>query len=590
MKNTKELGLSDYKHALPMSELLQSLGLEGPNGSGKILCPFHDESTPSCHVYDSHLYCYGCGVSMDSIDLVMTLEEVGFKDALRRLAKLADLPDPDFNGDMETIHRKQAEIAVIYARFFEKSKENSAHALDYLQSRGITPDTIQNLDVGYFPVGYELDDEDRELAKKAGLVAKSGNFLFNAAVVFPITYGHRVMSLYGRMHDDVLAPRHVYPRTTDPPMPAVIWGLDDCWKEEEIFVVEGIIDAHTLRSRGINNSVSVFGTQGLTRERQKLLRKTKARRINLAFDNDANGSGDSAVLKTGKALAEAGFVVKVITLPRPSDQEKVDINSYFKDHRREDFLSLSRKDFFDVFVDSIPTSEDTQTQFQNLQPALELISQQPEPTWSLYLDKVHGKFPGFHITPLKAEIKKLVKSNKANEPLNDKKFKPLPYAERIMSDTTVLYYAGNFYRYEGGVYMYWHDEQVDRRIIDIIGPDVQSHQIDSAKRILKDLSFRPPEEVNKTGVFNAKNGLLDLNSGEFRQHSPEILSTVQSEVSFDPTAEWTKWKEFLDFVLPDEDLQMLLGEIFGYCLTTNISHHKAFFLSGEGNNGKSVGT
>ncbi|MGO9121047.1 MAG: toprim domain-containing protein [Desulfomonilaceae bacterium] len=378
MKNTKELALSlsDYKSALPMYELLQVLGLEGPNGSGKIFCPLHDESTPSCHVYDSHLHCYGCGKSMDSIDLIMELEGVGFKDAVRRLAQLTGLPAPDFNGDMESIHRKQAEIAAIYARFFEKSKEKSVRALDYLQSRGIGPDTIGDLEFGYFSVAHELDDEERELAQKAGLLAKSGNFHFAGAVVFPITYGHRVMSLYGRMADDGLAPRHVFPSKTDPPMPLTIYGLDDCRKEGEIYVVEGIIDAITLKSHGINNAVAVFGTQGLTEERLNLLKKSNIRQVNLAFDNDNNGSGHKAVLKSGPKLIEAGLSVKVVTFPRPATLEKIDVNSYFRDHCRDDFLALPCTDFIEFFTDTIPIIADPQAQYRALQPLLETISLQ----------------------------------------------------------------------------------------------------------------------------------------------------------------------------------------------------------------------
>jgi putative DNA primase/helicase len=589
MTRHEELTIDDYKAAVPMAKVLEDLDLDTPNGTGKIPCPIHDESTPSCHVYESRIYCYGCGVSMDSIDLIMKLKGIGFKDAVRRLAKIADLPDPNFNGDMEGVHRKQAELVQIYTRFFEKSKKHSAIAVDYLRSRWIDPDNLGNLELGFFSVAHELDDEERELAQRAGLLTKSGNFLLAGAVVIPITRDHEIVSLYGRMGNDQLAPRHVYPSRTDPPMPSTVWGLDDCRSEEEIYLVEGIIDAITLRSQGIANSVAVFGTQGLTRERQKLLQKAKIRRINLAFDNDANASGDKAVLKSGRALFEAGLSVKVITLPRPANQEKADANSYFKDHNQDDFLNLSRRDFVEFFTDSIPTLADPQDQYRALKPLLEVIAHQPQPTWSHYVKKLQEKFPGFQASSLQQEMKKLVRANKSGEPIDDKKFKPLPFVQQIMAEMHVLYHAGNFYRYEGGVYKYWHDEKVDLQIISVLGPEVQTHEIDSVKRILRDFAFKPPEEVNRTGVFNIKNGVLDLNTGEFcDEHSPEILSTVQSEVSFDWTVEWPKWKAFLDDVLPEEDMQSLLSEIFGYCLTSNVSHHKAFFLYGDGHNGKSV--
>jgi len=88
--------------------------------------------------------------------------------------------------------------------------------------------------------------------------------------------------------------------------------------------------------------------------------------------------------------------------------------------------------------------------------------------------------------------------------------------------------------------------------------------------------------------LNLKNGILNLETGEFSEHSPELFSTIQSSVVFDPSAQWHLWKRFLDVVLSEQDKQLLLSEIFGYCLTTSIAFHKAFFLLGEGANGKSV--
>jgi len=45
-----------------------------PLVDGKICCPFHDDSTPSLHVYDDHFHCYGCGAHGDAIDWLMIVE------------------------------------------------------------------------------------------------------------------------------------------------------------------------------------------------------------------------------------------------------------------------------------------------------------------------------------------------------------------------------------------------------------------------------------------------------------------------------------------------------------------------------------
>lgn len=40
----------------------------------KLCCPFHDDSTPSCHIYSDHFHCYGCGARGDAVDWLMMIE------------------------------------------------------------------------------------------------------------------------------------------------------------------------------------------------------------------------------------------------------------------------------------------------------------------------------------------------------------------------------------------------------------------------------------------------------------------------------------------------------------------------------------
>jgi DNA primase len=52
------------------------------------LCPFHNEKTPSMHIYkDNHAYCFGCQKYADSIDLAMQVWNLSFKDAVKRLSQ-----------------------------------------------------------------------------------------------------------------------------------------------------------------------------------------------------------------------------------------------------------------------------------------------------------------------------------------------------------------------------------------------------------------------------------------------------------------------------------------------------------------------
>jgi hypothetical protein len=50
-------------------------------------CPFHEERTPSFHIYldDNRYFCFGCGKWGDAITYVMETEKVDFLTAVRRL-------------------------------------------------------------------------------------------------------------------------------------------------------------------------------------------------------------------------------------------------------------------------------------------------------------------------------------------------------------------------------------------------------------------------------------------------------------------------------------------------------------------------
>jgi DNA polymerase len=53
---------------------------------GKINCPFHDDDTPSLHVYEDHYHCFGCGAHGDLIDLLMKIEGMNLLDAEQAVA------------------------------------------------------------------------------------------------------------------------------------------------------------------------------------------------------------------------------------------------------------------------------------------------------------------------------------------------------------------------------------------------------------------------------------------------------------------------------------------------------------------------
>jgi len=72
---------------LPIAEVVERYTHLTPSPNNTICCPFHAEKTPSCHLYEHHLHCFGCGAHTDNIGFVMQYKNVPFAQACQSLAE-----------------------------------------------------------------------------------------------------------------------------------------------------------------------------------------------------------------------------------------------------------------------------------------------------------------------------------------------------------------------------------------------------------------------------------------------------------------------------------------------------------------------
>lgn len=121
---------------------------------------------------------------------------------------------------------------------------------------------------------------------------------------------------------------------------------------------------------------------------------------------------------------------------------------------------------------------------------------------------------------------------------------------------------------------------------------------DFMNKLFEQVAFRVARDrqqyVPKGKVWiNLQNGTLEIGSdGEllFREHRKEDFFTYVLPYAYDPLAECPQWHRFLDRVLPEREMQALLGEYIGYCFTRDMKLEKMAILYGGGQNGKSVTT
>ena len=81
--------LKDYIKAIDIVEVLdkcEAIDTDDVTGR-KIICPFHDENTPSLNFYEDSYYCFGCAASGDVFKFLMDIYDISFIQAAQLIAE-----------------------------------------------------------------------------------------------------------------------------------------------------------------------------------------------------------------------------------------------------------------------------------------------------------------------------------------------------------------------------------------------------------------------------------------------------------------------------------------------------------------------
>lgn len=121
-------------------------------------------------------------------------------------------------------------------------------------------------------------------------------------------------------------------------------------------------------------------------------------------------------------------------------------------------------------------------------------------------------------------------------------------------------------------------------------PSMKDHQKNEVLHYLDSKLELDKTQFNKspyTIVF--KNGVLDLLTMEFKDHSPTFLETIQINCDFNPDATSETVDEFFETAtIGNKELETLLFEAIGYSLLKTVELASCFILTGAGRNGKST--
>ncbi len=161
--------------------------------------------------------------------------------------------------------------------------------------------------------------------------------------------------------------------------------------------------------------------------------------------------------------------------------------------------------------------------------------------------------------------------------------------DELLDQHSLKYVEGiGFYEYGHGVWIKRSDNMIGGYLSDILGIWGNGNKLSSLMKTLK-AKITTEEIFNRKPIFNFRNGVLELETGVFREHRQGDSSSIQASYNYDPKAACFKWEKFIREIMMERELSIkLLQEMSGYILFSDCKLQKAFFLIGEGANGKSV--
>ena len=346
------------------------------------LCPFHKEKTPSFNVnpHKQIFHCFGCHKGGDVFTFVKEYENIGFLDAVRRLADRARIPleldaDPALR---QTRHLKDQllEIHEQITRRWQACLAGEAAgqpARDYLAHRGISAAAVQQFRLGAAPEAW--DDTvnwarsrhlDLALLEQAGLILKkeeTGRYYdrFRGRLMFPICDElGRVIGFSGRIlaENDKVAKYVNSPETPIFTKSKVFYALDKSKRSilDAGFAVvcEGQLDAIACCLAGVPNVVAPQGT-AFTEQHARLL-KRYADEVVLCFDSDR--AGQNAIVRSLDHLLASGLAIRVAVVPAPHDPD-----SFIRANGAAAFQQLiaGATSFFDFYLERLCRVNDVTT-------------------------------------------------------------------------------------------------------------------------------------------------------------------------------------------------------------------------------------
>lgn len=185
------------------------------------------------------------------------------------------------------------------------------------------------------------------------------------------------------------------------------------------------------------------------------------------------------------------------------------------------------------------------------------------------------------------ELEVILRDEAFNKPnfYNGKTLMHDKFAEFLKNEENIIKIDGILHIYKDGIYTSnLNDiEKAMIKYIPILTKSKRSEVISYLELIAPQKLLSPPDYIV------VKNGLLNIETMDIEDFTPNYISKNKIPVAFNPAAYHEVMDKTLDKIAcKDKDLRYLLEEMIGYCLLRRNELGKSFILTGQGSNGKST--
>ncbi|MDG0807535.1 DNA primase [Pectobacterium brasiliense] len=334
MARIPESELQHLKAAVSLVEVVRGQGRKVVK-RGKdwvVLCPFHQEKTPSCVISpEKNLYhCFGCDAGGSVLDWVMKTENLSLPHAVDKLrGELGSVPAAEPLPPVSDIANEQERQALLHrvTEFYHHTLLNAPEAIAYLEKRRLNhPELVAAFKLGFAnrTLSYRLPSSKlkdgatvRRQLQAIGVLRSSGHEHLAGSLVVPvIDMNGQVRELYGRKVGDRLragTPNHLYL----PGPHGGVWNEQALVASKSVILCESLLDAMSFWVAGYRNVTAAYGVNGFTDEMRQALIRHGVKQVLIAFDNDA--AGDEGAVKLADSLAAEGIAPFRVVFPSGMD-------------------------------------------------------------------------------------------------------------------------------------------------------------------------------------------------------------------------------------------------------------------------------